>query len=93
MGEHASAEELRVKLSEANNLISIGSKWVHFKNPTHYYEITDLVITEEDDSVAVIYRSTFEPTEGISFFRPIDSFLSKKILEDGTEVDRFSRVE
>ncbi len=93
MGEHASAEELRVKLSEANNLIPIGSKWAHFKNPTHYYEITDLVITEEDDSVAVIYKSTFEPTEGISFCRPIKSFLSKKALEDGTEVDRFSRVE
>ena len=93
MGEHASAEELRVELTEATNLVPIGSKWAHFKNPTHYYEITDLVITEDDDSVAVIYKSTFEPTEGISFYRPIESFLSKKTLEDGTEVDRFTRVE
>ena len=93
MGEHASADVLRVELAEATNLVPIGSKWAHFKNPTHYYEITDLVITEDDDSVAVIYKSTFEPTEGISFYRPIESFLSKKTLEDGTEVDRFTRVE
>jgi len=93
MGEHASADMLRVRLNEANKSAPIGSKWAHFKNPTHYYEITDLVITEDDDSVAVIYKSTFEPTEGISFYRPIESFLSKKTLEDGTEVDRFTRVE
>ena len=92
MGEHASSDVLRDRLAEAAKLVPIESKWAHFKNPSHYYEITDLVITEEDDSVAVIYKSTFEPTMGISFLRPLASFLSKKVLDDGTEVNRFTMV-
>ena len=88
MGEHKSADTLNKEISEAKKEIPIGSKWYHFKHPDNLYEITGIVVIEETDSVGVLYTSTFEPTTGITFLRPLESFLSYKETEDG-KVKRF----
>lgn len=92
MGEHKAPEILRKEISDAQVQIPVGSLWGHFKNPDHHYEITGFVIIEETDEVGVLYKSTFEPTNGITFLRPVASFLSEKELEDGTKVKRFTKV-
>ena len=47
-----------------------------------------MVIIEETDEVGVIYQSTFQPTQGIAFLLPLESFLGYKETETG-QVKRF----
>ncbi len=92
MGEHKSPDVLKNEIEEGKKQVPIGSLWGHFKNPDKYYEIVDLVIMEETDEVGVAYRSTFEPTKGITFVKSLEGFLSEKELEDGTKVKRFTKA-
>lgn len=89
MGEHKAPEVLRKEIEEGKKQVPVGSLWGHFKHPDNYYEIIDLVIIEDTDEVGVLYKSTFEPTKGIIFLRPLESFLSYKETEEGP-VKRFT---
>lgn len=91
MGEHKSPEVLRNEIEEGKKQVPIGSFWSHFKNPDKYYEIVDIVVMEETDEVGVAYRSTFEPTKGVTFVKPLEEFLSYKETENG-KVKRFTKA-
>ncbi len=89
--EHKSSEVLREELKNAGIQVPTGTLWSHFKNPEHYYEITGLVVIEETDEIGVLYKATFEPTKGITFLRPLESFLGYKETDNG-KVKRFNMV-
>jgi hypothetical protein len=92
MANHKPADILNKEISETKKQIPIGSKWYHFKSPEHYYEITGIVVIEDTDGIGVLYTSTFKPTKGITFLRPIESFLSEKETENG-KVKRFVKID
>lgn len=60
-------------------------KYKHFKG--NEYEVIDVALHSETLKELVIYKSLYG--EGKVWARPIDMFLGKKELEDGTEVERF----
>lgn len=68
----ATLEELAALLQEAEKETPVGSEWKHYKGGTPY-TVTGHVITERDDSVAVLYQNE----EGIVFSRPLSEFLEK----------------
>jgi len=91
MNTHKSADLLNKEISEVKKLVPIGSLWAHFKSPDHNYEVTGIAVIESTDGIGVLYKSTFKPTKGITFLRPIESFLSDKETKDG-RVKRFTMV-
>jgi hypothetical protein len=81
-------EVLRQEIEEGKKQAPIGSLWAHFKSPDKYYEVVDLIIYEDTGEVDVVYKSTFEPTTGISFVATLEKFLGFKETETG-KVKRF----
>jgi hypothetical protein len=86
-----SALELRQSLIEANDIVEIGSTYVHYKNLSHEYTIVDLVIIEATEEIGVVYQAEYEDLKGIRFLRPISVF-TEKVTIDGRSVDRFVRI-
>ena len=81
---------LKKELDEAAKIISVGSKYYHFKHPEQFYEIIYLGVLENGEEVCVIYKALYG--ERFVWVRTLINFLSKKKLENGTEVDRFVKV-
>lgn len=86
---HASQEELAARVAAAAEDVTVGGRYVHFKDPTRQYEVTALAIMEADESVAVVYRALYD--DGISFVRPLASFTAL-VEADGRSVSRFTKV-
>ncbi len=91
MGVHKTGEELREELKKANELIEVGAKYYHYKHPEDTYTISGLIIIEADDSVGVLYSADYDRLKGITFVRPLDSFIDQVEVE-GKLVNRFSKV-
>jgi len=53
---HKSPEQLFALLEKRSHELPIGSAWSHWKNPDVVYTLTDLVIDETIDEVAVVYE-------------------------------------
>lgn len=86
---HRTQEELRHELDEAAQLVTVGSTYVHFKNPTDEYVVRGLAILEATEEVAVIYEAQYG--ERVSFIRPLHNFLATVEQEDRS-VARFQKV-
>ncbi len=74
---HRTQEELRRELTEAGALVSVGTRYTHFKDPEHEYLVTGLVIIEATEEVGVLYEAQYD--ERVTFVRPLNSFI--EILE------------
>lgn len=86
---HISQEELARLLAEAGREVSVGGRYVHYKDPTKEYIVKSLGVLEATDEVAVIYEAQYG--EKVSFIRPLESFCAD-VLVDGVSVPRFRKV-
>ncbi len=69
-------------------------KYQHYKGP--YYEVIDLVMHSEDESVLVLYKPLYETQASMSmnidlWVRPYDMFIETVETEQGV-VPRFAYV-
>lgn len=87
---HELPGSLKDKLEKARELVEVGAKYFHFKHPEQFYKVLSVGLTEENQKVCVIYEAEYE--DKLVWIRPINSFLAKVRLPDGTEVDRFTKV-
>lgn len=87
---HVSQEELANLLAEAGREVSVGGRYVHYKDPTKEYVVKSLGVLEATDEVAVIYEAQYG--EKVSFIRPLASFCAT-VLVDGVSVPRFRKVQ
>jgi hypothetical protein len=85
------ADELRDSLVQANEVVEVGSTYIHYKNLSHEYTIVDLVIIEATEEVGVVYQAEYDNLKGIKFLRPISVF-TEKVTVNGRSVDRFVRI-
>jgi hypothetical protein len=82
-------KELAEEIEKGRKKISIGSKYTHYKNPSHKYTVLDLAIQEATNKVCVIYKADY--VTGITFIRDLDVWLSKPTI-NGKKVNRFTKV-
>lgn len=87
---HISQEELARQLAEAGREVSVGGRYVHYKDPTKEYVVKSFGVLEATDEVAVIYEAQYG--EKVSFIRPLASFCAR-VLVDGVSVPRFQKVQ
>jgi len=78
--------ELKTRLAEAADRITVGARYTHYKN--HDYTVLDLVIIEATDEVGVIYRAEYG--SHLTFMRPAASWL-ETVEVDGRTVPRFRK--
>ncbi len=83
---HVSQKILKASLTDAAKKVKVGGCYTHYKNPDDVYKVVGLAITEQDDTVCVIYEAQYG--EKLVFVRPLDSWLEKVAWHDGL-VDRF----
>ena len=65
-----------------------GQKYKHFKG--NEYEIIALAKHSETLEDTVVYKALYG--EGQIWVRPLTMFLDMKTLEDGTQVQRFTKI-
>jgi hypothetical protein len=87
--EHIPVTELQKALTKAQEIVHIGSRYTHFKNPNVEYVVTGLGILEATEEVAVIYQS--QSADTITFIRPLSSWVDT-VEHEGKTVPRFSKL-
>ncbi len=87
MSKHLTLEDLGVLLQKAEEQVPTGSVWRHYRDNKGEkpYTVTGHVITEADDSVAVLYTNDHQ----ITFSRPLTEFL--ETVRGGTQ-QRFQAI-
>jgi hypothetical protein len=86
---HKPLDQLQSELEIAKTAAVIGSDYAHYKHPDKPYVVLDLVITEADDRVAVLYCQ--KGNENIKFVRPLSSWV-EEVEVDGQMVPRFRMI-
>ena len=87
---HVSQIELRRRIQAAEELVTIGARYAHYKHPELSYIVSGLAIREDTQEVSVIYTAEYD--ERIPFIRTLESFAG--IIEaDGVSVPRFRRLD
>ncbi len=84
---HLGLDELDEILREAAKLVVIGGTYKHYKGQT--YTVIDVVIWEETDEPAVVYRADYD--ERLVFARALSAW-HEPVELDGRMVPRFSLV-
>lgn len=87
---HKEQELLAQEVNEAKEAVEVGSKYFHYKHPDKNYNILRVGLIENTEEVCVIYEAEFG--EKLVWVRTLSDFLAKIKLDDGTEVDRFTKV-
>lgn len=80
-------------LEELNNLkqrINEGDKCFHYKHPDQLYQIVGVGFVERNGQPCVVYRAEYG--DQLTWVRTETEFFAKVKLEDGPEVDRFTKV-
>jgi hypothetical protein len=87
---HTELSQLVEELKGVKEKIEEGQKYFHYKHPDQIYHILRVGIIEETEKICVIYEAEYG--EKVVWVRPLEDFLAKVKLEDGSEVDRFTKV-
>jgi hypothetical protein len=88
---HNDLSQLIKKLDSVKEQIGVGKKYFHYKHPDQLYNILRIGIIEKTEEICVIYEAEYG--EKVVWVRPLDDFLAKVKLEDGREVDRFTKID
>ena len=88
---HRKTSDLADKITLAKKKIKLSSKYFHYKHKDRYYNIVQIGFIENTEEVCVVYEAEFG--DKLVWVRTITDFLSKVKLDDGNEVDRFTKVE
>ena len=87
--EHASEQELRARLDAAEELVTIGGRYAHYKHPKQSYVVRGFAVREDSQDVCVVYEAEYG--ERIPFIRTLESFVGYANV-DGVRVSRFSAL-
>jgi hypothetical protein len=87
MDNHLTQEQLRERLTAALQQVTVGARYMHYKQLT--YIVKDVALIEADNEPAVIYQAEYG--ERITFIRPLADWLAT-VDVDGKSQPRFIKV-
>lgn len=88
---HKTQEELITEINSVKKKVKVGGKYIHYKHSDQFYKVLRIGFIEKTEKVCVIYEAQYG--ERSVWVRPLEDFLAKVRLENGTNVDRFTKVE
>lgn len=86
---HVSLDELAEKLARAGREVSVGARYVHYKDRAKEYVVKSFAILEATEEVGVVYEAQYDTR--ISFIRPLSDFCAM-IEVDGVPTPRFTKI-
>lgn len=87
---HKGEDELLKNLQALRGKISVGDKYCHYKHPDKYYSILAIGFIEATEEPCIVYQAEYG--DRFVWIRTESEFFAKVTLEDGTMVDRFTKV-
>jgi hypothetical protein len=88
---HKDQKQLLKDLENLKSKVKVGDKFFHYKHHDQYYQIVAIGFIEATEEPAVVYQAEYG--DKITWIRTESEFFAKVTLEDGTIVDRFTKVE
>ena len=88
---HTKVSSLVRKIDQAKKKIKLGDRFFHYKHKNRYYNIVQIGFIENTEEVCIVYQAEFG--DKLVWVRTLTDFMSKVNLEDGSIVDRFTKVE
>jgi hypothetical protein len=88
---HKGQTQLLKSLKKIRVKVKVGNRYFHYKHPDQPYHVVAVGFIEETLEPAVVYEGEFG--ERFVWIRTLSDFLAKVKLEDGNEVDRFTKIE
>ena len=82
--------QLRREIDRARQHVKLGGIYVHYKDSSHTYEVVDLAVNTEQDTIWVVYTSLYD--ERLTFLRSIDEWCDD-VEKDGKIMRRFTELE
>lgn len=87
---HKKASDLLLELDKLKQLTDVGDRFYHYKYPDQFYKVIAIGFIEDTETPCVVYQSEYEGN--IVWVRTQDEFFTKVTLEDGTEINKFTKV-
>lgn len=89
---HSTAEHLREIQSAAQELVTVGGRYVHYKDPSKTYVVHYVGLIEATEEPCVVYEAEYEELAGVQLVRTVANFI-EPITVDDTTVPRFRPVD
>lgn len=87
MHEKESPPQLSGKLAPAAKQVSVGARYMHYKQRS--YKVAALALREEDNEPCVVYRAEY--SDNVTWIRPVVSWLEEAEV-DNKKVKRFTKI-
>ena len=87
MHEKESQSHLSQKLTQANRRVTVGARYMHYKQLS--YKVLALALREEDNEPCVVYRAEYG--DKVTWIRPVSSWV-EDVEVDGKKVKRFTKL-
>lgn len=88
---HKDQQDLLKDLENLRSKVKVGDKYFHYKHPDQYYHVVAVGFIEANEEPCVVYEAEYG--DKITWVRTEGEFFAKVKLDNGTEVDRFTKVE
>ncbi len=85
-----SKDQLLKELDSLKTRIDEGDKCYHYKHPGQLYKIDGIGFIEKSGQPCVVYEAEYG--DKLTWVRTESEFFAKVTLDNGTEVDRFTKV-
>jgi hypothetical protein len=86
---HETQDSLAAQIAAAEQLVSIGGLYCHFKSESKAYKVLGIGVEEADTSLSVIYQAQYD--DCITYIRPLTSWL-QTVEYGGQFVQRFTEI-
>lgn len=87
---HTTLEELNNKLKKAQEQVTVGAVYRHYRDTKLQYKVLSVGLQEATEKVCVVYQSLYDPK--ITWVRDLDSWLDTVTFE-GKMVSRFQQIQ
>lgn len=87
MHEKESQTQLSAKLTQAKAQVTIGGRYMHYKQLS--YKVLTIALREEDNEPCVIYQAEYG--DKVTWIRPISSWV-EAVEVHGKKVTRFAKL-
>lgn len=86
---HKEQIELAKEVAAAEEKVTIGARYQHYKGADKIYEVLGLGFLEATNELCVIYKACYD--QELTFLRPVTSWL-EFVEWEGKTVPRFTKV-
>ncbi|MFW5719898.1 MAG: DUF1653 domain-containing protein [Candidatus Dojkabacteria bacterium] len=89
MSGHNTETDLESQLLKAGQVVYVGERYVHYKNPQKTYIVRAIGLDEQSETVSIVYQAEYG--KKLTWIRPLDNFLEAVHDQDGKKVPRFKK--